>query len=155
MFHERYKPFCIREADLIALNLRQANGLLPLAVFVQVEIEIIGEDDCVERSFVAVELLAIFLSSVEVSVFEVFCFDIGNRQLLAEQGQIRCTAINMALLIDDSTSSAILQETLECRTERVFGGQTSLVQLINLLDIRGDKFVHGSVHFTRLVYLDE
>ena len=153
MLHERNKTVCVRQADLIALYLRQTNRLLPFAMFVQMEIQIIGKDNRVQRSLVAVKLLFVFLTSVEVAVFKVFCFNISNRQVLTEQSQIRRTAINVALLIDNSTPCAIMQKTLERRTERMLGRQTCLIQLIDLLDIRGDKFVHSSVCYGSLLIL--
>ena len=45
VFHKRDKTLCVQETDLISMYLCQTHRLLPLAVFVEVEIQIVGEDD--------------------------------------------------------------------------------------------------------------
>ena len=90
----------------------KANRLLPFATFVEMEIKVIGKDDGVERRFVAVELLAVFLSSVEVAVFEIFGFDIGDRDILMQEREVGCAAVDMRLLVDDGEASACRQQSL-------------------------------------------
>ena len=84
MLHKRDETVCVRKADFVTLYLRQTHRLLPLAVFIQMEIQVVRKDNCVQRSFVTIKLLFVLLATVQIAVFKVFGFDIGDGQLFAQ-----------------------------------------------------------------------
>lgn len=103
----------VAEAYMLALYLRQMDGHHPLAVLVEFEVEIVGEDDGIERCFVSVELLFVLPAPVEVSVLEVLCLDKSDGKVVAQECEVGRTAVDMALLVDHRTLAEVLEKFLQ------------------------------------------
>ena len=65
-----------QQYNLPPTDICQTDGIDIFAVFVEVEVEVVGEDDMVERSTIAVELLFMLFLAVEVGILKVFGFKI-------------------------------------------------------------------------------
>ncbi len=122
-FHHFQQTRLIAEADALALYLCQMDGRDIFALLVEFEVQVVGEDDGVERGLVAVELLFVLAPPVEVAVLEVFGFYKRQGQVVAQQREVGCAAVDAALLVDDGTLAQLLEQFLQRWAERVFGSQ--------------------------------
>ena len=111
-----------------------------LAIFVEMKVQIICEDNIIECLLIAVELLfmAVLAASVEVVVVHIFCLHKEHRQMvfLPLNDIVRRTTFDMCRFVSyHHLWEQTLQQVFQGRTIRVLASNTRLVLLVQFVDV--------------------
>ena len=133
--------------NLSATDICQTDGIDIFAVFVEVEVEVVGEYDMVERSAIAVELLFVFLFTVEVGILKVLGFKICYGCLAFENDKVGSAAGLTSWLVDDcmALGQQGFQQVLHCRAIGMFVSLSRSILLIEFYNIRINIILHDHI----------
>ena len=109
-----------------------------LPVAVQVKIEVIGKDDVIERSLVAVELFFVagLLRAFQVFIAQVFGFDEADGNVFAGEDIIgRAAALPFGFVGGAHARHQAFNQLLQIAPERMLGSIAELVTLVDIGDV--------------------
>ena len=144
----------LRVSSILLLLLSEVPpcGIDIFAVFVEVEVEVVGEDDMVERSAIAVELFFMLFLAVEVGVLKVFGFKICYGCFAFENDKVGSAAGLTSWLVDNGITlwQQGFQQVLYCRAIGMLMSLSRSILPIEFYDIRINIVLHDHIVLKRL-----